>query len=290
MARELRRFSDSAVKLSSRVLSHTFNRADTLQSADIVSARQQPLSRYSSPSVPNAGWCSINFMLGAGMVIFQQNTHKIVLVYERKRKYWFLPRGRKDVGESLEETALREAYEEAGYNVEFLPHYGPTRQPVGPAERVTRTKALTEPIYLTITAWKDGAHTPYEAEGSKGGEYMTSWYLGQIAEDAIPVEGTRMPEEQHFETHLLSIEDALKKVYQDEVPVVTYAWDVYIKTMQVQKDLSDIAMKKSKEEDREEDDDNTVVDWLTDGSDARMVCLDFWLITDEWVAVNGIYD
>jgi 8-oxo-dGTP pyrophosphatase MutT (NUDIX family) len=46
------------------------------------------------------------------MVIIQQNTHKIVVVYETKRKYWFFPRGRKDVGESIEAAALREAYEE----------------------------------------------------------------------------------------------------------------------------------------------------------------------------------
>ena len=51
-------------------------------------------------------------MLGAGMVLIQENTHKIVVVYETMKKYWFFPRGRKDIGESLEQTALREAYEE----------------------------------------------------------------------------------------------------------------------------------------------------------------------------------
>ena len=51
-------------------------------------------------------------MLGAGMVLIQEHTHKIVVVYETQKKYWFFPRGRKDIGESLEQTALREAYEE----------------------------------------------------------------------------------------------------------------------------------------------------------------------------------
>ena len=51
-------------------------------------------------------------MLGAGMVLIQENTHKIVVIYETRKKYWFFPRGRKDIGESLEHTALREAYEE----------------------------------------------------------------------------------------------------------------------------------------------------------------------------------
>lgn len=46
------------------------------------------------------------------MVIIQPSTRKVVLLYERRRNYWFLPKGRKDIGESLEQTALREAYEE----------------------------------------------------------------------------------------------------------------------------------------------------------------------------------
>ena len=54
-------------------------------------------------------------MLGAGMVIIQPITQRIVVVYETEKKYWFLPRGRKDVGESLEQTALREAHEEVGH-------------------------------------------------------------------------------------------------------------------------------------------------------------------------------
>ena len=46
------------------------------------------------------------------MILIQENTHKIVVIYETRKKYWFFPRGRKDIGESLEQTALREAYEE----------------------------------------------------------------------------------------------------------------------------------------------------------------------------------
>ena len=53
-------------------------------------------------------------MLGAGMVILQPSTNKVVLVHDRKREYaaYFFPRGRKDIGETLEAAALREAYEE----------------------------------------------------------------------------------------------------------------------------------------------------------------------------------
>jgi 8-oxo-dGTP pyrophosphatase MutT (NUDIX family) len=40
------------------------------------------------------------------------DSEKVLLLYDTERKYWFLPKGRKDVGESLEQAALREAYEE----------------------------------------------------------------------------------------------------------------------------------------------------------------------------------
>lgn len=67
------------------------------------------------------------------MVVIQPSTLKVVVLYESKEKHWFLPKGRyvglvvycahfdsplrfrKDIGESLEQAALREAHEEAQY-------------------------------------------------------------------------------------------------------------------------------------------------------------------------------
>lgn len=71
-----------------------------------------PLTNYSTVGVADSAWSSLDFMLGAGMVIIQENTHRIVVVFETQKRYWFFPRGRKDIGESLEKAALREAYEE----------------------------------------------------------------------------------------------------------------------------------------------------------------------------------
>jgi 8-oxo-dGTP pyrophosphatase MutT (NUDIX family) len=51
-------------------------------------------------------------MLGASMVVIQPSSGKVVVVHNTARHKWFLPRGRKDIGESLEQCALREAYEE----------------------------------------------------------------------------------------------------------------------------------------------------------------------------------
>ena len=46
------------------------------------------------------------------MVIIQPSSGKVVVCYDTKSKQYFLPKGRKDIGESLEQAAVREACEE----------------------------------------------------------------------------------------------------------------------------------------------------------------------------------
>ena len=54
------------------------------------------------------------------MVILQPSTSRVVIVHETRLNYWFLPKGRKDVGESMEQAALREAYEEVRLDLIFF--------------------------------------------------------------------------------------------------------------------------------------------------------------------------
>ena len=49
------------------------------------------------------------------MVIVQRRTHLIVVVHDTEQQNWFFPRGRKNIGESLEQAAIREAYEEVKF-------------------------------------------------------------------------------------------------------------------------------------------------------------------------------
>jgi len=70
-----------------------------------------PLSERSTAAITNSIFHATDFILGAGVVIIQPSTSKIILVTDNRER-WFLPKGRKDKGESLEQTALREAYEE----------------------------------------------------------------------------------------------------------------------------------------------------------------------------------
>jgi 8-oxo-dGTP pyrophosphatase MutT (NUDIX family) len=74
-------------------------------------------SKYSTPSIPGSCFWTHDFLLAASMVIIQPSSGKVVLVNDTELGTWFLPRGRKDVGETLEQCALREAYEEVRFLV-----------------------------------------------------------------------------------------------------------------------------------------------------------------------------
>ncbi|KAI0354272.1 hypothetical protein OH77DRAFT_1426340 [Trametes cingulata] len=176
-------------------------------------ARQpQPhrFSEFSDPAVPDSVWFTSDFMLGSGMVVLQPSTGKVVVLREkfkdsrgRDRLYYFLPKGRKDVGESLEQAALREAYEESGYRVSFFPLIMPTHAP-SPPNSPDRSRYLpcSEPIYVNLQRWQ-------KKRGDNGGEYLTFWYVGQIPEDAVVETGTRMPDEVGYETFLVTHEQAM---------------------------------------------------------------------------------
>jgi hypothetical protein len=49
-------------------------------------------SDNSTESVPDSLWFASDFLLGAGTVIIQPATLKVVLVYRDDMKIWFLPK------------------------------------------------------------------------------------------------------------------------------------------------------------------------------------------------------
>ncbi|KAJ7827884.1 hypothetical protein B0H14DRAFT_2813114 [Mycena olivaceomarginata] len=187
--------------------------------------RPQPMSKYSSPQVPNSAWTGENFLLGAGMVVFQPETLQVVVLYETKRNTGFFQRdGSKDVGESLEQAALREAYEESGYRVEFLPLYTETRAPGPPSNPQAPYGLNCEPVYISTAAYSARIRGNRVAPA---GEYLTFWYIGQIPKDAVREEGTGMPDEVNYEAHLMDVKDAVKHLFPDEALVVRYSWELF---------------------------------------------------------------
>src|SRR5438067_82739 len=64
---------------------------------------------------------SDSFAISCGTVILDLGRAKVLLVYWRTTGEYFLPKGRKNIAETLEQTALHETFEETGHQVELLP-------------------------------------------------------------------------------------------------------------------------------------------------------------------------
>ncbi len=62
-----------------------------------------------------------------GIILWNQGKEKIFLVYGKKSSKWGFPKGHMEEGETIEETAHREFYEETGFRLnqplENLPRY-----------------------------------------------------------------------------------------------------------------------------------------------------------------------
>ena len=113
------------------------------------------------PRCPTEQLPSSHFLVSGGSILFS-STHaplRICLIYHHARGEWLLPKGRKDHGESVPATAVRETFEETGYPCELLPLDLITRAPAAGAQ--TEDAAVTvggsgEPFMVTLRRTKDG--------------------------------------------------------------------------------------------------------------------------------------
>jgi len=60
---------------------------------------------------------------------------------------------------------------------------------------------------------------------------LTTWYAGQVAEDAVYEEDTGMQDEKNYRTFFLPFEEALQKVNGSEQRVLNYVWRIYRDTI-----------------------------------------------------------
>ncbi|KAH7188286.1 NUDIX hydrolase domain-like protein [Fusarium flagelliforme] len=134
---------------------------------------------------------SDQFVISCGTVTIDVQKLKVLLIRMRKNGEYMLPKGRKDVGESLEATALRETYEETGVKAQLLP-VAINSLATSPQGQ-DRPKAITEPIAVSQRM-------------TKGGLKIIFWYIGMADSTIPPVEGTQQDNED-FETYWLDFDD-----------------------------------------------------------------------------------
>ncbi|EGE79173.2 NUDIX domain-containing protein [Blastomyces dermatitidis ATCC 18188] len=128
---------------------------------------------------------SEEFVIGCGTVSIDLAKDLVLLLYCRKRRQYHLPKGRKNVGESLEDAAIRETFEESGHKC----HYNVSH-------------AHKEPLAVQ------------QRRGS-GPHRIIFWYLASADSTELPVVGTQEAWED-FEPHWLPLHEAAAKLARED--------------------------------------------------------------------------
>ncbi|KAI1171536.1 NUDIX hydrolase domain-like protein [Nemania sp. FL0916] len=132
---------------------------------------------------------SDSFAISCGTVSIDREASMVLLIRWRKTGEVFLPKGRKNVGETLEETAIRETFEETGLPVQLLPVQIKTLATSPSSKAATTTEeptATTEPIAVTQRV-------------ANGVLKIIFWYVASGDSTAVPQEGTQQ-ENEDFDT------------------------------------------------------------------------------------------
>lgn len=166
-------------------------------------------------------YSSENFVESAGAILFKVSTRQICLVYSHARAEWLLAKGRRNIAESRQQTAIREIQEETGFPCRLLPVTLRTRC-TPDAEETEFT--LDEPRLF------HGATEPFmvthrilpESNGIK----LIWWYIGAIDEDVALLKGEDM-----FSAKLFGFEEALATLtFASDREIVTKAIEIYKET------------------------------------------------------------
>lgn len=160
---------------------------------------------------------SEDFVLSAGAVLIHK-THGMVCIIRSgdKRRGWLLPKGRKNVGESLEDTAVREVFEETGYRCTLMPLKMHTRATlVDDFQDAVRTvPGACEPLMVSLR------------QGPTG-QKLVFWYVAQVDESEPWERDTQMANESFEPAMYPPIEAAKLLVHAEEKALVRRAYDLF---------------------------------------------------------------
>jgi 8-oxo-dGTP pyrophosphatase MutT (NUDIX family) len=154
---------------------------------------------------PTEQYRSAHFLVCAGTILFESTRGplRVCLLHHTVRDEWLLPKGRKDLGEHVPSTALRETFEETGYPCAALPLDLITRAPA-PGAQTKDTRAcvrgsVDEPFMLTLR------HTAIDHE--EGVKLV--WWFAAVRTGADKVDGTQTAVES-FESRFFPVDEALR--------------------------------------------------------------------------------
>lgn len=131
---------------------------------------------------------SDGFVLSSGTVPIDIPKGLVLLLYYRPKGEYMLPKGRKDVGETLEAAAIRETMEESGYECHLFKHQLPTK-----AQGLSDPKH-TEPIAV-------------QQRINEGVRKIIFWYISEVDSCSHQMADTQ-EEGEEFDVEWVRMEDA----------------------------------------------------------------------------------
>ncbi|KAH6978035.1 NUDIX hydrolase domain-like protein [Fusarium venenatum] len=168
-----------------------------------------PSLRHQNMPSDRSLFFSDQFGISCGTVTIDVPRSKLLLIYYRKTGEYLLPKGHKDIGESLEETALRETFEETGIKAQLLP-VRINSVATTPQGR-DRPSLITEPIAVSQRMARDGVLK------------IMFWYVAIADSTIAPEQGTQQ-EGEDFDPVWVSFDDVESTVsWEDDRRIVSKA-------------------------------------------------------------------
>ncbi|OIW22614.1 hypothetical protein CONLIGDRAFT_217248 [Coniochaeta ligniaria NRRL 30616] len=182
-----------------------------------------------------------DFYLAAGTVTIDPVERKILILHDLLTNTFQLPRGRKDWGEGLAETAVRETFEETGYRPRLLAVPLSTRatvpqtaaaDPLHPCHVAARSARFDDetgdvlvPGSARLAEEPFALMQHYQANGALA---VVSWFVGVADSHSRKELGTQMADEEYDsrwvgydEAAALMIDDAYAEVIRRAVELAT---------------------------------------------------------------------
>lgn len=151
------------------------------------------------------------FVISCGTVTFDLTQAEVLLIRCRTSNECMLPKGRKNVGETLEATALRETWEETGYEATLLPLRNRTQATSGSVND-SMSLTNTEPIYMSH-------------RNSNGLFKIIFWYAATGDSTADEQQRPQQPNED-FETKWTPCDEAEAALsFDDDRQIFQTAWE-----------------------------------------------------------------
>jgi 8-oxo-dGTP pyrophosphatase MutT (NUDIX family) len=174
-----------------------------------------------------------SFVISCGTITLDIEERKILLIRWLTTNEILFAKGRKDIGATLEATAVRETYEETGLRATLLPTSAPTRQTWSREHRARIEKAENASLPTTTPAGDvDPAQLHTEAIAvhqritSEGVLKIIFWYIAEGDSTAVPDEDTKEADED-FE-NIWADWDAIDSTltFEDDRVLAKYVLDI----------------------------------------------------------------